>query len=151
MFVGKYQNSIDSKSRIIVPAKFRDELGGRCVVAQSLDKCLTISTMEDWEAFLLQLKQLPKSNPEARKIRRYFNQSAAICDVDKQGRVTIPQEQREYAGITKELVTIGNIDNIEVWSKEYWDKYALAQDGDDADAGPIDASEIAAKLEMFNF
>lgn len=151
MFVGKYQNSIDSKSRLIIPAKFREELGGRCVVAQSLDKCLTISTMADWEAFLEELKQLPMSNPEARMIRRYFNQSAAVCDVDKQGRVTVPQELREYAGITKDLVTIGNIDNIELWSKENWDSYAFAQAGDNVDGGKINASEIAEKLEKFNF
>ena len=73
MFVGKYQNSIDSKSRLIIPAKFREELGGRCVVAQSLDKCLAISTVAEWERFLEELKALPRSNPEARMIRRYFN------------------------------------------------------------------------------
>ena len=151
MFVGKYQNSIDSKSRLIIPAKFREELGGRCVVAQSLDKCLTISTLAEWEKCLEELKALPRSNPEARMIRRYFNQSAATCDVDKQGRVTIPQELKDYAGITKELVTIGNIDNIEVWSKENWEKDAFAQAGEDLTAADINASEIAEKLEKFNF
>ena len=151
MFVVKYQNSIDSKSRLIIPSKFREELGGRCVVDKSLDKCLTISTLEEWEKFLGELNQLPRSNPEARMIRRYFNQSAAICDVDKQGRVTIPQELREYAGITKELVTIGNINNIEVWSKEHWEKDAFAQAGENMSAGDIDASAIAEKLEKFNF
>ncbi len=151
MFVGKYQNSIDSKSRLIIPSKFRDELGCRCVVAQSLDKCLTISTMEEWEKFLMELNQLPTSNPEARMIRRYFNQSAAVCDVDKQGRVTLPQELRQYAGINKELVTIGNINNIEVWSKEYWETEAFTQAGENVTAEEINASEIAAKLEKFNF
>lgn len=151
MFVGKYENSIDSKSRLIIPAKFREELGGRCIIAQSMDKCLTISTEAEWENFLSELKALPKSNAEARMLRRYFNQSARTCDVDKQGRVTIPQELREYAGITKELVTIGNIDNIEVWSKEYWEKDAFAQAGEDMTAANINASEIAAKLEKYNF
>ena len=151
MFIGKYENSIDSKSRLIIPAKFREELGERCVVAQSLDKCLTISTMEEWESFLEELKQLPKSNPEARAIRRYFNQSASVCDIDKQGRVTISQNLKKYAGISKDLITIGNIDNIEVWSKENWDSYAFAQAGDNIDADNINASEIAAKLEKFNF
>ncbi|MDO4833860.1 MAG: division/cell wall cluster transcriptional repressor MraZ [Bacillota bacterium] len=151
MFVGKYQNSIDSKSRLIIPSKFREELGGRCVVAMSLDKCLTISTMEEWEKFLGELSQLPMSNPEARVIRRYFNQSAAVCDVDKQGRVTIPQELREYAGITKELVTMGNINNIEVWSRENWDSLAFAQDGESMNISEIDASAIAEKLGQYNF
>lgn len=151
MFVGKYQNSIDSKSRLIVPAKFRDELGGRCVVAQAIDKCLTISTMEEWESFLTELLKLPMSNSDARMIRRYFTKSAAVCDVDKQGRVTIPQELKEYAGINKELVTIGNINNIEVWSKEYWEKFAFAQADGGTEEGEINASEIAEKLEKFNF
>ena len=84
-------------------------------------------------------------------IRRYFNQSAARCDVDKQGRVTIPQELKDYAGITKELVTIGNIYNIEVWSKENWEKDAFAQAGEDLTAADLNASESAAKLEKFNF
>lgn len=151
MFVGKYQNSIDSKSRLIIPAKFREELGGRCVIAQSLDKCLTISTEAEWENFLQELKALPRSNAEARMIRRYFNQSAARCDVDKQGRVTIPQELKDYAGITKELVTIGNIDNIEVWSKENFEKEAFAQAGENVTASDINASEIAAALEKYGF
>ena len=151
MFVGKYQNSIDSKSRLIIPAKFREELGGRCVIAQSLDKCLTISTEAEWENFLQELKALPRSNAEARMIRRYFNQSAAKCDVDKQGRVTIPQELKDYAGITKDLVTIGNIDNIEVWSKENIEKEAFAQAGENVTASEINASEIAAALEKYGF
>ena len=151
MFVGRYQNSIDSKSRLIIPAKFREELGGRCVIAQSLDKCLTISTEAEWENFLQELKALPRSNAEARMIRRYFNQSAAKCDVDKQGRVTIPQELKDYAGITKELVTIGNIDNIEVWSKENFEKEAFAQAGENVTASEINASEIAAALEKYGF
>ncbi len=151
MFVGKYQNSIDSKSRLIIPAKFREELGGRCVIAQSLDKCLTISTEAEWENFLQELKALPRSNAEARMIRRYFNQSAAKCDVDKQGRVTIPQELKDYAGITKDLVTIGNIDNIEVWSKENFEKEAFAQAGENVTASEINASEIAAALEKYGF
>ena len=151
MFVGKYQNSIDSKSRLIIPAKFREELGGRCVIAQSLDKGLTISTEAEWENFLQELKALPRSNAEARMIRRYFNQSAAKCDVDKQGRVTIPQELKDYAGITKDLVTIGNIDNIEVWSKENFEKEAFAQAGENVTASEINASEIAAALEKYGF
>ena len=84
-------------------------------------------------------------------IRRYFNQSAAKCDVDKQGRVTIPQELKDYAGITKELVTIGNIDNIEVWSKENFEKEAFAQAGENVTASEINASEIAAALEKYGF
>ena len=100
MFVGKYYNSIDSKSRVIVPAKFRLELGGRCIVAKALDKCLTVYPFEQWEKFVNEkLELLPDSNPQARRLKRHFLSSAAECDVDKQGRLTIPQELKEYAGI----------------------------------------------------
>ena len=146
MFVGKYYNSIDSKSRLIVPAKFRDELRGKCVLAKALDKCLTIYTMEEWQIFADELDKLPKSNPEARVIKRHFNASAAECDIDKQGRLTIPQELKAYAGIEKDLVTEGSNKVIEVWSKEYWD------DQLDPDSGElIDASEAAKGLEIYGF
>ena len=86
MFVGKYYNSIDSKSRIIVPAKFRDELEGRCIIAKALDKCLTIYPRKQWEKFVEEkLEILPTGNPQARKLKRHFYSSAAECDVDKQG------------------------------------------------------------------
>lgn len=146
MFVGKYYNSIDNKSRLIVPAKFRDELRGKCVLAKALDKCLTIYTMEEWQIFADELDKLPKSNPEARVIKRHFNASAAECDIDKQGRLTIPQELKVYAGIEKDLVTVGSNKVIEVWSKEYWD------DQLDPDSGElIDASEAAKGLEIYGF
>ncbi|MDO4869260.1 MAG: division/cell wall cluster transcriptional repressor MraZ [Bacillota bacterium] len=146
MFVGKYYNSIDSKSRLIVPARFRDALRGKCVLAKSLDKCLTIYTMEEWQIFADELDKLPKSNPEARVIKRHFNASAAECDIDKQGRLTIPQELKDYAGIEKELVTVGSNKVIEVWSKEYWN------DQLDPDSGElIDASEAAKGLEIYGF
>ena len=117
MIVGKYYNSIDSKSRIIVPAKFRDELEGRCIIAKALDRCLTMYPKDQWEKFVEEkLDILPTGNPQARKLRRHFYSSAAECDVDKQGRLTIPQDLREYAGIEKDLVTIGSNKTIEVWS-----------------------------------
>ena len=146
MFVGKYNNSIDSKFRLIVPAKFRDELRGKCIMAKALDKCLTIYTMEEWKKFVDKLDELPTSNPNSRRVKRHFNSSAAECDIDKQGRMTIPQELREYAGIDKELVTIGSNKVIEVWSKEQWEAEL------DPDTGELlDASEAAEGLEVYGF
>ena len=146
MFVGKYYNSIDNKSRLIVPAKFRDELGGRCVVAKSLDKCLVIYTKEEWQKFADELDKLPKSNPETRVIKRHFHASAADCDIDKQGRLTIPQELKSYAGIDKELVTVGSNKVIEVWSKEFWNEQLDPESGE-----LIDVSEAAKGLEIYGF
>lgn len=146
MFVGKYTNSIDSKSRLIVPARFRDGLGARCVLAKGLDRCLTIYTMEGWENFLNKLDELPGGKGEIRKFRRYFNSSAAVCDIDKQGRMTIPQELREYAGIQKELITVGSNKIIEVWSREQWDAELNPETGE-----LLDVSEIAEGLEIYGF
>ena len=140
MFVGKYNNSIDSKSRVIVPAKFRDELEGRCIIAKSLDRCLTIYPLEE------KLEILPAGNPQARKLKRHFYSSAAECDVDKQGRLTIPQELKEYAGIEKELITVGSDKTIEVWSREHW------EDELDPDTGELmNASEVAESMEQYGF
>ena len=142
MFVGKYNNSIDSKSRVIVPAKFRDELEGRCIIAKSLDRCLTIYPLAQWEKFVEEkLEILP-----ARKLKRHFYSSAAECDVDKQGRLTIPQELKEYAGIEKELITVGSDKTIEVWSREHW------EDELDPDTGELmNASEVAESMEQYGF
>ena len=147
MFVGKYNNSIDSKSRVIVPAKFRDELEGRCIIAKSLDRCLTIYPLAQWEKFVEEkLEILPAGNPQARKLKRHFYSSAAECDVDKQGRLTIPQELKEYAGIEKELITVGSDKTIEVWSREHW------EDELDPDTGELmNASEVAESREQYGF
>ena len=147
MFVGKYNNSIDSKSRVIVPAKFRDELEGRCIIAKSLDRCLTIYPLAQWEKFVEEnLEILPAGNPQARKLKRHFYSSAAECDVDKQGRLTIPQELKEYAGIEKELITVGSDKTIEVWSREHW------EDELDPDTGELmNASEVAESMEQYGF
>ena len=147
MFVGKYYNSIDSKSRVIVPAKFRLELGGRCIVAKALDKCLTVYPFEQWEKFVNEkLELLPDSNPQARRLKRPFLSSAAECDVDKQGRMKIPQDLAEYAGIDKDLVTIGSNRTIEIWSKENWHEEL------DEDTGELmNASEIAEGMEQYGF
>lgn len=147
MFVGKYYNSIDSKTRLIVPAKFRDELGCRCIVAKALDKCLTIYPFDQWENFVNgKLELLPDSNPKARRLKRHFLSSAAECDVDKQGRMKLPQDLIDYAEIDKELITVGSNHVIEIWSKEVW------QEELDQETGELmNASEIAEGMEQYGF
>lgn len=121
MLMGKYQNSIDAKGRMIIPARFRDELQGNGVLTLGMDKCLYIYPMDEWQEFIEKLKALPKSDENARAFVRNFFANAVECDIDKQGRLTIPAEHRNYAGIQKELITIGNLDKIEVWAKEEWE------------------------------
>lgn len=120
MLMGKYQNSIDVKGRMIVPSKYREELGYRCVLTRGIDKCLYIYPMPQWEKFMEKLAALPTTDPNARAFVRHFYANAVECDIDKQGRMGIPQELRDYANIEKELVTVGLLDKIEIWSREEW-------------------------------
>lgn len=141
MLMGKYQNSIDAKGRMIVPAKYREELGYRCVLTRGIDKCLYIYPMPQWEKFMEKLSKLPTTDPNARAFVRHFYANAVECDIDKQGRMGIPQELREYAGIEKELVTVGILDKIEIWSKSQWsDAEELTE------MSPVD---VAAKMAEY--
>ena len=126
MFMGKYQNSIDAKNRMIVPSKYREELGYKCVLTKGIDKCLYIYPMSEWERFMTKLSALPSSDMNARAFVRHCYANAVEYEVDRQGRLTIPQELRDYAGIDKELVTIGILDKIEIWSRAEWEN---AEDG----------------------
>ena len=120
MFMGTYGHSIDAKGRVIVPAKFREVLGDSFVVTLGLDGCLFVYPEEEWEDFVKQLKELPGSK-EARKLQRYFMAGAAPCDVDKQGRVLIPSSLREKVVLDKDVVFVGVMSKIEIWSKERWE------------------------------
>lgn len=141
MLMGKYQNSIDAKGRMIVPAKYREELGYRCVLTRGIDKCLYIYPMPQWEKFMEKLSKLPTTDPNARAFVRHFYANAVECDIDKQGRMGIPQELREYAGLEKELVTVGILDKIEIWSKSQWsDAEELTE------MSPVD---VAAKMAEY--
>lgn len=141
MFMGSYDNSIDVKARMSVPAKFREELGLECVVTRGFDTCLDIYPMSAWKEFEERLKGLPMSNPNARNFARKFRANAVKCEIDKQGRVTIPQQLRDFAKIDKELTTIGNGDKIEVWSRDVWES--------DEGIGMLDGIDIAEGMEQY--
>ena len=120
MFMGEHNHTVDAKGRIIVPAKFREELGEEFVVTLGLDGCLFVYPNNEWISFVNELKGLPGSK-EARQLQRYFMAGAANCEVDKQGRILIPQKLRDHAGLDKELVFVGVLNKIEIWSKERWE------------------------------
>ncbi len=117
---GKFEHTIDPKGRFIMPAKLREGLGDSFTVTIGLDGCLYIYSDEGWEKFLRELANLPGTT-EHRKIKRAFMENAACCDIDKQGRVLVPEVLRKKIGIDKEIVLIGLIDKIEVWSKEVYE------------------------------
>lgn len=123
MFLSEYQHSIDTKGRLIVPSKFRDGLGEKFVVTKGLDKCLFAYPKEEWIVFEEKLKQLPITNAGARKFVRFFFSSAVECELDNQGRINIPPNLREYAGLKKEVISIGVNNRVEIWNKDSWNEY----------------------------
>lgn len=141
MLMGEYRNSIDAKSRLIVPSKFRDELGNKCILTKGLDSCLYIYPMIEWTKFQEKLATLPISDTKARAFVRYFYASAVECEIDKQGRLTIPQGLKEYAKVEKELVTLGVLNKVEIWSKEAWES---AENGEKLEPG-----EFAEQMESY--
>ena len=130
MFMGEYNHSVDSKGRIIVPSKFRDELGQQFVVTLGLDGCLFMYPNDEWAEFISQLKGLPGSR-EARQLQRYFLAGAATCEMDKQGRILIPSKLREHTAVEKEVVFVGVLNKVEVWSKERWEANNSYENMDD--------------------
>lgn len=123
MFMGEYIHNIDAKGRIIVPAKFRDELGKNFIITKGLDKCLVIYTIEEWKLFEEKMKKFPTTDEGVRRFFRFLFSGACECDPDSQGRIIIPQNLRKHASISKEIVLIGIVNKIEIWSKENWDEY----------------------------
>ena len=123
MFMGEFQHNIDSKGRIIVPAKFREGLGESFVLTRGLDNCLFAYPQEEWRILEEKLKKLPLTKKDARAFTRFFFSGAVECDIDKQGRINIPSPLRKYADLDKECIVIGVSNRIELWAKEKWTDY----------------------------
>jgi MraZ protein len=123
VFMGEYLHSIDNKGRLILPAKFRDELGDTFIATKGLDNCLFVYTRAEWAILEEKLKKLPLAKPEARAFVRFFFSGAAELDCDKQGRVLLPTNLREHARLEKDVVVIGVSTRIEVWDKTAWEEY----------------------------
>lgn len=122
MFMGEYNHTIDAKGRLIIPVKFREELGDSFVLTRGLDGCLSIYSRRTWDAFEQKLAALPLTSKNARTFTRFFVAGAATCELDRQGRILVPATLREFAGLEKDVVLAGNLDHIEVWSKSRWEE-----------------------------
>ncbi len=131
MFMGEYNHTIDAKGRLIVPSKFREALGDTFVVTKGLDGCLFVYDNDEWQAFEEKLKSLPITNKEARQFARFFLAGAAEVEVDKQGRILVPNILREFAQISKDVVLIGVASRIEIWSKERFEGIGAFEDMDE--------------------
>ena len=128
MFMGEYNHTIDAKGRLIIPAKFRGLLGGEFILTRGLDGCLSIYPMDEWKTFEEKLRALPLTNKNARTFSRFFVAGATMCELDKQGRILVPQTLREFAGLEKDVVLTGNLNRIEVWSREKWSENCCYDD-----------------------
>ena len=122
MFYGEFPHSLDIKNRIVIPAKFRAALGDAFIITRGWDKCLTIYTMDEWRNLEEKVKALPRADEDVRRFMRIFFGGACECEPDAHGRVLIPQTLREHAGIVRDIVSVGVLERIEVWGKEYWDE-----------------------------
>jgi MraZ protein len=143
MFMGEYQHSIDEKGRIIIPAKFREALGSSFVITRGLDSCLFVYPASEWSIMEQKLKTLSLMKSDARAFTRFFFSGATECDLDKQGRVNIPNNLCDHAKLNKDCVVLGVSNRVEIWSKEIWESYFQQSEAS--------FNEIAEKLVDFNF
>ncbi|MCL4425217.1 MAG: division/cell wall cluster transcriptional repressor MraZ [Firmicutes bacterium] len=123
MFMGEYQHNIDEKGRLIIPSRFRSGLGERFVVTKGLDRCLFAFPQGEWSVLEEKLKALPFTKGDARAFARLFFSGATECELDKQGRILLPPNLREYAHLDRDVVVIGVSSRVEIWAKEEWEKY----------------------------
>lgn len=123
MFMGEYHHTVDEKGRMIIPAKFREDLGSNFVITRGLDQCLFVYPEIEWKQLEEKLKVLPFTKKDARAFTRFFFSGATECELDKQGRVNISAPLRQFAQLEKECIVIGVSNRVEVWSKSMWEEY----------------------------
>lgn len=133
MFIGEYQHTVDDKGRIAIPSKFRGDLTKGAVVTRGLDRCLFVYTMEEWEKLAQKLVQLPISQSKSRAFARLMLAGAMDVQLDKQGRIVLPEYLREYAGVTKKTVIAGLYNRLEIWEEASWQKYKTATEKESND------------------
>lgn len=122
--MGEYQHSLDEKSRLIIPARFRDDLGEKFVLTRRLDRSLFLYPLSEWKTIEEKMKTLSTTQADARAFVRLFFSGAVECEPDKQGRISIPPHLREHAGIQRDLYILGVSTRIEIWAREVWEEYA---------------------------
>lgn len=121
MFTSEYNHSIDAKGRLIIPSEYRELLGETFTVTKGLDGCLFAYSNEEWEKFEQKLTSLPLMNKDARSLARYFSAGAKKVELDKQGRILLPANLREFAALEKDVVLAGVGSRVEIWNKDKWD------------------------------
>lgn len=123
MYIGEYHHSIDEKKRLIIPSKFRETLGNNFIITRGIENCLFVYPIDSWEKICEKLNSLPFTKKDARTFNRFFLSGATNVELDKQGRVNIPDPLIQYANIEKECVIIGSGDRLEIWAQKSWDSF----------------------------
>lgn len=123
MLMGEYHHSIDEKGRLIIPSKFRNELGTEFIVTRGLDKCLFVYSKKEWEKIVSKLSSLPFTKKDARDFLRFFLSGATVCEFDKQGRINITSPLVRYANLLKDCVIIGVNERLEIWGEEEFNTF----------------------------
>lgn len=137
MFMGEYNHTVDEKGRLIIPSKLRDGLGSEFVITKGLDGCLFAYENTEWKAFEEKLQKLPLTSKDSRTFVRFMLGGAQSVELDKQGRVLLPQPLRNFAGIDKDVTLVGMANRVEIWSKDKYEEVASVDNMD----------EIAANME----
>lgn len=138
MLLGEFKHNLDLKGRIAVPIKFRPKLSGGAIITKGLDRCLFMFNQKDWEVLAQKIISLPIVQSNSRAFSRLMLGGAMDVEIDKQGRILIPDYLREYAGLKKEAVIAGLYNRIEIWDSESWKQYKSKTESE--------SEEIAEKL-----
>lgn len=133
MFYGEYEHTIDEKSRVTLPARFRNEFARGVVLARGIERNIDVFPRESWDANVSRIADLDSLTREAREMKRYVFAGAAIADLDKQGRVVVPPPLAEHAGIGKDVIVAGVHDHIEIWDRSAWASQLSAIEGSAGD------------------
>lgn len=131
MFIGGFSHTIDKKGRVVLPARFREVIKEKYiesfVIIKWFNDCLCLYPLKEWKAFEQQLNALPKDD-KSRRVTRLIYESADDILIDKQGRIFLPNDLREFAGIEKDVVILGHSNRVEIWSKKRWEEYSKIND-----------------------
>lgn len=133
MFIGEYSHSIDDKNRLAIPVKFRAELKTGAVVTRGLDNCLFLYPKKAWNELAEKLAKLPISQSGSRAFSRLMLAGAMDVDLDKQGRINLPDYLKNYANIGKKVVVTGLYNRLEIWNQETWEKYKAGTEKNSGD------------------
>ena len=123
VFMGEFHHNIDDKGRLIIPSKFRDDLGDKFIVTRGIEECLFVYSLSEWNNIIEKLKTLPFTNKSARTFMRMFLSGATECELDKNGRINIAMPLTSYASLNKECVIIGVNDRLEIWSEDKFNNF----------------------------